>query len=207
MKFAGTLLLSVVSAVAASALVQGMDGYLYGTIAGSGVNDIPTAFRITPAGSLTTVATFNPRIGTRPTGLIQGSDGNFYGAASFGGLPAQGGYGTIFKMSGTGELKRLFAFNKTDGARLLANIIEGADGDLYGMAFGNGNTNTAGGCLATASAPARNRNRCRPTRPRPARPAGPAAATTRAGTRVHAMYGRRRRHAALRLLRADAQGQ
>src|SRR5580693_4507180 len=71
------------------ALIQGTDGNLYGTTHGGfgiagGANDPGTVFKITPGGTLTTFYSFcslpNCADGANPyVGLIQASDGNFYG--------------------------------------------------------------------------------------------------------------------------------
>ncbi|HTQ31542.1 MAG TPA: choice-of-anchor tandem repeat GloVer-containing protein [Opitutaceae bacterium] len=67
--------------------------------------------------------------GTNPNGLIQASDGNFYGTASFSG---SGGYGTVFKMAPDGTLTTLVAFNSTNGGEPAAALVQGADGNFYG---------------------------------------------------------------------------
>jgi uncharacterized repeat protein (TIGR03803 family) len=76
-------------------LVQGTDGNFYGTTVNGGAtrpcppnNDGPgcgTVFEITPTGVLTTLHSFNGSDGSGPNGLIQGSDGKFYGTTSLGG--------------------------------------------------------------------------------------------------------------------------
>ncbi|MGA2920750.1 MAG: choice-of-anchor tandem repeat GloVer-containing protein [Candidatus Sulfotelmatobacter sp.] len=95
-------------------LVQGTDGNFYGTTAGgfgsSCPGDCGTVFKITPAGTLTTLYTFDGTGGIGPNGgLVQGTDGNFYGTTALGGAlgcgpsDPQGDCGTIFKNHPTGH--------------------------------------------------------------------------------------------------------
>ncbi len=65
-----------------SALVQGADGALYGTSKQGGQRQFGTVFRATLAGSVTLLHEFeDPFVdGSAPGGLVQGSDGNFYGS-------------------------------------------------------------------------------------------------------------------------------
>jgi uncharacterized repeat protein (TIGR03803 family) len=56
-----------------------------------------TVFEITALGRLTTLHTFDGSDGADPmSGLVQGTDGTFYGTTSLGGTE---GYGTIFSLS------------------------------------------------------------------------------------------------------------
>jgi uncharacterized repeat protein (TIGR03803 family) len=87
--------------------VQGTDGNFYGTTFSGGASGAGTVFRMTPAGVLTTLATFNGTNGIAPSGLVQGSDGNFYGTTTYGGT---GGRGTVFQMTSAGVLRTLVAF-------------------------------------------------------------------------------------------------
>ena len=89
-------------------LTQATDGNLYGTTSGYNVwGSIPgTVFQVTPAGKLRTLHTFcslaNCGDGyTAYAGLLQATDGNFYGTAEGGGTSANciGGCGTVFRLS------------------------------------------------------------------------------------------------------------
>jgi uncharacterized repeat protein (TIGR03803 family) len=64
--------------------------------------------------------------------LIQGSDGNLYGATSGGG--PTGNLGTIFKITPTGKLTSLYSFDSVHGLNPVAPLIQGKDGNFYGSA-------------------------------------------------------------------------
>src|SRR6516225_6537539 len=69
-------------------LVQGSDGNLYGTTPLGGAHAQGTVFRITSSGAITVLHSFNSFLseGAVPVaGLIQASDGNFYGTTAVGG--------------------------------------------------------------------------------------------------------------------------
>jgi uncharacterized repeat protein (TIGR03803 family) len=118
-------------------LVQGTDGNLYGTTpdGGSntcfgGANACGTVFKITPSGVLTTLHSFNGTDGAAPqAGLIQATDGNFYGTTSGGGANDDG---TIFKITPGGTLTTLYNFDFTDGEIPVASLIQGTSGNFYG---------------------------------------------------------------------------
>jgi uncharacterized repeat protein (TIGR03803 family) len=132
----------------ATSLVQAADGNFYGTAAGDssgGFFNHPASlhnpgifFRLTPAGVFTILYTFTGGAdGSLPNALVQGKDGNFYGSTFCGPeSPANvfNGNGTIFKITPAGVLTTLYSFtNGSDGANP-GKIIEGADGNLYGIA-------------------------------------------------------------------------
>lgn len=90
--------------------------------------------------------------GGRPDSLIQGSDGNFYGAAqvSMEGTSAPNG-GTVFSLTPTGTLKVLHTFlpganNKYPGGNLPGLLAEGPDGKIYGEALHGGIDGCNGYC-------------------------------------------------------------
>jgi uncharacterized protein (TIGR03437 family) len=135
-------------------LVQASDGNFYGTTGGGGANSSGTVFKISPQGSLTTIYSFGvPPDGINPSvGLIQASDGNFYGTTSHGGAS---GIGTIFRITPTGTLTTLHSFYGADGSNPNV-LIQATDGNLYGTTQ-NGGANsygtvfkiTLGGALTT----------------------------------------------------------
>jgi uncharacterized repeat protein (TIGR03803 family) len=120
-------------------LVQGTDGNLYGTTLEGGVKGFGTVFKITPAGSLTTLHSFCSQSactdGQFPqTGLVQASNGSFYGTTIAGGAF---GDGTIFKISSSGTLTTVYAVCSKngcpDGEYLYAGLVQATDGNLYGI--------------------------------------------------------------------------
>ncbi|HVM60702.1 MAG TPA: choice-of-anchor tandem repeat GloVer-containing protein [Verrucomicrobiae bacterium] len=130
-------------------LVQGSDGYFYGATPEGGTNDVVddgdgTVFRISSAGTLTTLHQFgsSPTDGIGPCGLVQGSDGYFYGTTAYGGTNdvSFGGDGTVFRISSAGTLTTLWQFGSspTDGQDPGAALVQGSDGYFYGTTAGGG---------------------------------------------------------------------
>jgi len=122
-------------------VILGGDGNFYGTTEFGGVHSSEgTVFKITPTGNLTTLYRFCTLPGCTDgvipnAGLVQGTDGNFYGATANGGsgtdcLP---GCGTVFKITATGVLTTLHSFSgRTDGDTPDAALMQGTDGTFYG---------------------------------------------------------------------------
>ena len=65
--------------------------------------------------------------------LVEASDGNFYGVTNDGG---PGGEGTIFRVTPSGSLTMVVVFDGFNGGRPEAELVEGDDGHLYGVAGG-----------------------------------------------------------------------
>jgi uncharacterized repeat protein (TIGR03803 family) len=150
-------------------VVQGSDGNFYGTTScdGIGLGYFGTVFRITPEGSLTTLYSFCSQYdpdtglcmdGNYPTtGLVQGSDGDFYGTTSSTTPPGALGFspfgGTVFKITPGGSLTTLYVFclqangSCPNGSTPYAAPIQGTDGNFYGTTFeGGANSECSGGC-------------------------------------------------------------
>ena len=93
-----------------------------------------------PAGVvLTSLHSFQPLFlnGEDPyVGLVQGSDGSFYGTTLGGGT---NGSGTVFKINTNRALTSLYSFTGgNDGASPFAGLVEGSDGNFYGTTSGGG---------------------------------------------------------------------
>jgi uncharacterized repeat protein (TIGR03803 family) len=138
-------------------LVQGLDGNFYGTTAFGGANNSPscgnlgcgTVFKMTPTGKLTTLYSFCSQSGcadgVTPNGLVQATDGNFYGTTQGGGTGGLG-FGTVFKITPGGALSTLYNFCSqsgcTDGQIPIAALVQDTSGKFYG-------TTASGGASAT----------------------------------------------------------
>jgi uncharacterized repeat protein (TIGR03803 family) len=111
-------------------LVQGLDGNLYGATTAGGTDGFGTLFKITTNGALTTLYSFtNGTDGIGPTnGMIQATDGNFYGVTSAGAL----GRGNVFKMTPNGSFTNLYTFNGGPNGGGPQGLIQGSDGYFYG---------------------------------------------------------------------------
>jgi uncharacterized repeat protein (TIGR03803 family) len=128
-------------------LVQGTDGSLYGTTLAGGSHGGGTVFKITPNGTFTTLHSFCSQSGCPDgefpqTGLVQATNGNFYGTTIVGGTY---GSGTIFEITASGKLTTLYNVCSQsgcpDGNYLYAGLIQATDGNLYGvMEIGGANS-------------------------------------------------------------------
>jgi len=128
-------------------LVQGTNGNLYGTtlFGGANLGGDGTVFEITPSGTLTTPYSFcslsGCADGDQPTaGLVQATNGDFYGTTSEGGAY---GSGTVFKITLGGTLTTLHSFCAqstqycTDGLGP-DGLVQATNGNLYGTTTGGG---------------------------------------------------------------------
>ena len=119
-------------------LIEGSVGNFYGMTSTNG-----RIFKITSTGTFTVLHTLVTNTeGSAPLGsLLLAADGNFYGTTSAGGTNSNG---TIFKITSAGTytvLKQLLS--ASDGSAAKGNLIQGTDGNLYGITSAGG-TNAAG---------------------------------------------------------------
>jgi len=141
----------------AAPLVFGRDGNFYGAAALGGSNDNGTIFEISSNGAFQTLYDFSfasnsaadiytNSDGSRPYGLTQGADSNFYGTTQMGG---SNGNGTVFQFTTNHVLNVLHTFSpqanngqNADGASPEAPLAQGLDGGFFG-------TTPNGGAYAT----------------------------------------------------------
>ncbi|HEX9046829.1 MAG TPA: choice-of-anchor tandem repeat GloVer-containing protein [Verrucomicrobiae bacterium] len=132
-------------------LAKGADGNVYGTAEyGGGIdNGYGTVFRLATNGTFSVLHAFandgylDPNLnqylypfGTLPyAGVIQGSDGNFYGTTF---TSSTNNQGAVFVMAPNGLMNVLHSFSRPtsginyDGYNPSAELVEGDDGNFYG---------------------------------------------------------------------------
>jgi uncharacterized repeat protein (TIGR03803 family) len=125
-------------------LIQASDGNFYGTAAYGGTNNNGTIFRMTLQGLTGTIIPlilFNGTNGSYPqAGLIQASDGNFYGTTGLGGASQ---FGNIFQLNTNGTLTTLYSFSGgSDGLWPWTELTQNTNGDFYGTTGGTGGSGT-----------------------------------------------------------------
>lgn len=110
-----------------------------------------------PAQTLTTLYSLTATDGSAPNGLVQGTDGNFYGTTqAYHGILA----GTVFKIDPRGAFTTLYNFcsqpNCADGQYPIGSLVLGTDGNFYGTTSQSGRYDggtifkiTPGGVLTT----------------------------------------------------------
>ena len=118
-------------------LVEGSDRNLYGVTKQGGNQNVGMVFKITPSGVFTVLHDFDypGTDGYYPAGLVQASDGNFYGTTEFGGTMD---YGTVYRLSPGGSYSVLYNFDGTTGANPEASLLQHTNGILYGHTSGGG---------------------------------------------------------------------
>jgi uncharacterized repeat protein (TIGR03803 family) len=130
-------------------LIQASDGALYGTASAGGASGFGAVFKITLAGTETTLHSFtgSPGDGNYPlAGLVQASDDNIYGTTQLGGAYGQG---TAFKMTPAGSVSVLYSFGGSpdDGTIPGARLTVGSNLNFYGTTVGGGSSPSGGGTV------------------------------------------------------------
>jgi uncharacterized repeat protein (TIGR03803 family) len=126
-------------------LVEGLDGNFYGVTTEGGANGYGAVFKVTRYGGLTVIYSFCSQTGCAdgigPTGLLLGSDGNFYGTTanigSNGAVP-----NTIFQVTPSGAYNVLYSTDLRTESGVLS-IMQSTDGNFYGT-YSIGGANNLG---------------------------------------------------------------
>jgi uncharacterized repeat protein (TIGR03803 family) len=144
-------------------LIQGTDGSLYGTTYNGGLG-FGSVFKLTLGGKLSLLTGFCAELlkggacssltaGAHPqAGVIEGTDGNFYGSAYAGGSSANAG--AIFQLTPGRTLTPLHVFcttNCQDGARPYGGLVLATNGSFYGTTLIGGNQYGNDGTLFSPS--------------------------------------------------------
>jgi uncharacterized repeat protein (TIGR03803 family) len=123
-------------------LILGTDGNFYGQTDLGGASPygaFGTVYKMTPSGKVTTLHSFEQTDGDNPiSNLVEGTDGNFYGTAAYGGKYPN--FGTVFKITSDGKFTTLHNFDSTDGSYLYAGLIQATNGKFYGATFAGGSS-------------------------------------------------------------------
>ncbi len=121
-------------------IIQAKDGNFYGTTAKGGVNAEGSVYKMTPAGAVTTLRSFSESdgMGLFPeAGLVQATDGKFYGATA-----SNESSGVLFQITSTGTFTVLLNLTNTTGDFPGANpqvaLFQHTSGTLYGDTYGGG---------------------------------------------------------------------
>ena len=115
-------------------LVEGLDGFLYGTTLVDGTGGAGTAFKMSKTGAITLLHNFCTTLtcndGANPSFLTLGLDGNFYGGTGPNNPPTS----VLFRMSPGGGYKVLHTFDlktQPDGLGIFG-MVQAPDGKFYG---------------------------------------------------------------------------
>jgi uncharacterized repeat protein (TIGR03803 family) len=123
-------------------LILGTDGNFYGQTdlgGASAYGAFGTVYKMTPSGKVTRLHSFEQTDGDNPvSNLVQGTDGNLYGTASYGGTHPN--FGTIFKITPSGTFTTLHNFDSTGGSYPYAGLIQATNGNFYGATYAGGSS-------------------------------------------------------------------
>jgi uncharacterized repeat protein (TIGR03803 family) len=133
--------------------IEASDQSLYGASANGGANGDGGVFKISPSGTVSTIYSFGSysysnQVPYGPAGgLIQATDGNFYGTTKFGGTggdlsSCSADCGTVFQLTPAGKLTVIHNFCSAsscdDGYYPIGALLQASDGNLYGTTSAGG---------------------------------------------------------------------
>jgi len=114
------------------ALIQAGDGNFYGVAVEGGTLNDGVAFKMTPGGTVTVLSDFSltGADGNEPVGgLVQATDGNFYGTLESGGA---GTDGSIYRLTPAGVFTKLHDFRTQTGSFPQSTLMQHTSGNFYG---------------------------------------------------------------------------
>jgi len=123
-----------------AALVQGTDGYFYGTTSQGGTGTFGTTFKVSNGGVFAPLYSFTDQgDGANPVApLVQGTNSILYGTTS----GSQSDFGTVFKMTTNGTVTGLYIFTGgNDGGTPTAGLAPASNGVFYGTTSAGGSNN------------------------------------------------------------------
>jgi uncharacterized repeat protein (TIGR03803 family) len=127
-------------------LVQGTDGNFYGTTFQQGGGGYGTVYKVTSSGTLTILHNLTGQSdgGNPYAGVIQATDGNFYGVDTIGG-GTPSGCGAVYKVAPNGTTTILYDFtgyyHNRDGCSPWLPLVQASDGNFYGTTNSGGTSN------------------------------------------------------------------
>ncbi|MGO8671232.1 MAG: choice-of-anchor tandem repeat GloVer-containing protein [Capsulimonadaceae bacterium] len=145
-------------------LIEGADGWLYGTSGAGGVSGSGTLFKFNPVTLASSLlygfSAVNPNNSPATNadgsdviaGLTLGPDGNYYGTAGEGGV---NGYGTLYRFAPNGTFTTLYSFGGGATSFPSGGVVFDPAGALYGTTYGFSGTQSGtvyeynGGIMST----------------------------------------------------------
>lgn len=117
-----------------TSLVEGNDGFFYGTTEAGGANNQGVVFKLSKTGAIQLLHSFcslaNCADGNQPFNLVLGNDGNLYGCTMY------SSPGTLFRVTPSGSYTLLHTFNyNIDGPQCIGMALA-SDGNIYGDTVG-----------------------------------------------------------------------
>lgn len=135
-------------------LIQGLDGSFYGVSYTVYAGDYGAFFKLTPTTkppyTESVPVDFNFTNGSESNLPVQGTDGNFYGTALGGGTS---NLGVIYRTTPAGKITVLHNFigYPNDGTNPIGALVQGNDGNFYGVTYVGGAHNLGSVFKITAS--------------------------------------------------------
>jgi uncharacterized repeat protein (TIGR03803 family)/YD repeat-containing protein len=131
-------------------LTLGADGAFYGATYSGGQTQQGFYYRITPAGAFSVLHELTGNEGEAPNPLLKASDGFLYGTTFAGGANSKG---TLLRLATNGTVQVLHAFagGNSDGEQPRSDLVQSADGNIYGTTFLGGSIVSEGRTYTTNS--------------------------------------------------------